>query len=221
MKKTIFAILLICICSSNLFAQSNLTSEDYAVYNEVLESMYKDFLKQSEQFGIKPTFVILEDTVKLDFVPSGFTNKKSLLDYSNESLPPDLEDLLKDFKEKNKFSVKLKKQSPTDYEYNIVSTTELNNLLEEGRKEQVEYAKKCHPCFWGDGWIWQPLRRKYPNSAGYHKFSRIGFSSDKKSALVYLDEESAGHGSSWFSILEKTDGKWKIRERLWVTSWDT
>lgn len=218
MKKPIFTVLLICIYSFSLFAQSKITKEEYAVYDAVLKNRYMEILKQ---FSVKPSFVILADTVKLNFIPSGYTNKKSLLDYSNERLQGYSEDLLNKFREKNKSSVNLEKQSPTEYEYNIISRSEIDKLFEEGKKEQAEYVKKCNPCSWGDGFVWQPLRRKYPNSTGYSKFSRVAFSSDNKSAIVYIDDESAGHGDSMFYILEKADNKWKVYKYIWVTSWDT
>ena len=218
MKKILFTILLICIYCSNPFAQSNITGEEYGVYDAVLKSRY---MKIHKQQGVKVSFVILEDTVKLDFVPSGYPKKKTLLDYSNERINGYSEDLLKDFREKNKFSISLEKQSPTEYQYNIVSKDEIDKLFEEGKKEQSEYSKKCNPCSWHNGFVWQPLQRKYPNNAGYSKFSRVGFSSDNRFALVYIDTESAGHGDSSFYVLEKADGKWKIRENIWVTGWDT
>jgi hypothetical protein len=217
MKKIIFTVLLLFIYSVNLFAQTNLTKEEYAVYDTVLESRYLETLKQ---FSVKSSFVISAETVELDFIPTGLMNKKSLLDYSNEKFQSYPKDLLNDFKEKNQFSVKLEKQSPTEYEYYLVSKGELDKLLEEGKKEEVNVSKNCVVCSWG-GFVWQPLRRKYPNSTGYSKFSRIGFSSDNKFALMFINSEAAGYGGSMFYILEKTDNKWKVKEHIWVTLWST
>lgn len=217
MKRIIFTVLLLFIYSVNLFAQTNLSKEEYAVYDAVLESRYKEFLKQSR---VKSSFVISSETVKLDFIPTDLMNKKPLLNYSNERLQS-YPDLLNDFKEKNQFSVNLEKQLPTEYEYYLVSKGELDKLLEEGKKEQAEYFKICNSCSLGDGFVWQPLRRKYPNSTGYSKFSRIGFSSDNKFALVFINSEAAGYGSSMFYILEIADNKWNVKEYVWVTFWVT
>ncbi len=77
MKKAIFTILLLCSCSFNLFSQSNLTKEDYAVYATILDDIYT---QQIKSYGVKTAFIISADTIKLNFVPSG-VNKKPVSDY--------------------------------------------------------------------------------------------------------------------------------------------
>ena len=60
--KIIFTILLIAFGSFNLFAQSEITEEDYAIYAEVLRNIYTENFKPN---GYKTSFVIFENTVKL------------------------------------------------------------------------------------------------------------------------------------------------------------
>jgi hypothetical protein len=217
-EKIVVAVLFICLSNLNLFAQSKLLKEDYSIYETILNNIYAQTLKQS---GNEIAFVILNDTVKSDYILSGSMHKESVLEYTYERLSTYKKDLLKDFRESNQNSTKLEKQSPTDYEYNFVSKVEIDMLLEIGRKEYSESLQKCKCIYLDSGSSWQPIRRKYPNSWGIYKFSRIGFSSDKKLALVFLAIEAGDYGDSKFYILEKVDDKWKIKENVGVSSWIT
>jgi hypothetical protein len=217
MKKIIFATFLICLSSINLFAQANSGKEEYAVYDAALRNIHGEWTKQSDA---TVSFVVLEDTVKLDFVPSGM-NKKSISEYVNNKFTYSKKDLLTDFTANNQNSVKLEKQSPTDYEYDFVSKAELENLMTEGRKEFGDGLKRCNCVIFEDTFSWQPLRRKYPNTYGIYQFSRVGFSSDKKYALVFVNREAGDSGDASFYILEKTDDKWKVQDKIHVSLWIT
>ena len=166
----------------------------------------------------KISFVVLDETVTLDYVPPSMA-KKSLLQFSNEKLVNYPIELRKAFEENNRSSAELEKQEPTDFEYYLVSPDEIEQLLALGRKEFQESLENCKCIYSGAGSIWQPIRRKYPKSHGVYKFSRSGFSSDKKSALIFLTHEAGDLGEADFYFLEKVNDIWKIRKTVGVSNW--
>ncbi len=216
--KVIFTIFSIVFCSFNLFAQSNITKEDYAVYAGVFESIYMESFKRNEY---KTSFVILDNTVEPNFITleNNLKNNRAS-DYlyktnsSTELTPSTFEILLKDFKENNKQSTKVEKQFSIEYECKISTKIEIDQLLEAGKKEYEEILKKSKDPYFGSksSFMWQPFYRKYQNSGGYYNLSRVGYSANKKLALVYVNMESGDYGSSTFYVLEKVNNKWEIRK---------
>ena len=198
MKKAIFTVLLISFLGFNAFAQSNLSREEYAIYASILESIYQDNWKQ---YKTKTSFVILDDTFK----PG----------YEDESDIGKMKGMSKDFNRKNQTSAKIERLFPIKYEYEITSKSKVDELLEIGRKEldriKEDIKRNNKPQItWGSSIVWKSFDEKYPNSNGYYQFSRVGFSSNKRFALVRVEREASESGDSMFYILRKVKGKWKI-----------
>lgn len=197
MRKIFFSLLLISVCSFSLFAQSSPTKEEYAVYGRVLRDIRLENLKQTKA---KYSFVILDDTFK----PEHFCEYKI----------GRFRSLSKDFKRKNLTSSKLEKSFPVSYAYEITSQAQIDELLKIGKKEferiEAEYKLRNIGITSGSDIIWEPFYAKYPNANGHYRFSRVGFSSDKRFALVSVE----GQGGSWSSIteyiLKKSKGRWTI-----------
>lgn len=197
MKKILLSILAILICGFNLFAQSSLTKEEYAVYARVLRDIRREDLKQSKA---KYSFVVLDTTFK----PEYFS------EYKNGRF----KSLSKDFSRKNLIPSKLEKLFPVNYEYEITSQFEIDQLLKIGSTDferiKAEYKLRNIGITSGSSIVWKPFYAKYPKANGYYRFSRVGFSSNKNFALVSVE----GKGSVWSSnieyILRKTRGKWTI-----------
>lgn len=214
MKKIIFTILLIAFCSFNLFAQSIVTKEEYEIYATVFEKHFEN----SRSVGFVFSIAILQDTTGVDLKKS--LNDKRVSDYfysmflSAQLKRMDLEDLVENFEETNKDSVKLEKQIPTEYEYSLVTKGEIEALIEENRKENAEYYKKCSPCM-PSPYTWQPFHGKYRNLLGYYSLSRVGFSKDKKFALFYISGEELGQRAWGFYVLNKVNDKWEIYKGFW------
>lgn len=196
--KKILSILVISICSFNLFAQSSLTKEEYAVYARVLRDIRLEDLKQSKT---EFSFVILDDT---SFNPNIF----------DEYTAKRFRGLLRDFKRKNLISSKLEKLFPVKYEYEITNDSEINELLKNGTKEfekiKAEYKLRNIGIAGGSDIVWKPFYEKYPNTNGYYQLSRVGFSSDKRFALVLVEGKGGSWDSSMQYVLRKVKGKWKV-----------
>lgn len=198
MKKLFFTVLLISILGFNVFAQSNVSREEYLIYATVLENIYRDAWKENKT---KTSFVILDET----FNPG----------YEDESDVVKMKGMSKDFNRKNRTSAKLKRLFPIKYTYEITSKSKVDELLETGRKEldriKEDIKRNNKPQItWGSTIIWEPFYENYPNSNGYYQFSRIGFSSNKRFALVKVERDASVSGDSIFYILRKTKGNWRI-----------
>lgn len=228
MKTLTFTVLLIVFGGFNLFAQSNVNKEEYAVYAAVMNEIYARNLKHNETYAKnskvnenEASFIILENTIELNQATlNNILKNISVSDYLDITTPPNslktfvFDELLKNLKESNKNPAKLDGQFPVEYKYNFISKSELDTLLEEGKKEYEEELRKCKCVFTGSGSIWQPFFRKYKTHSGYYSFSKVGFSSDNQFALVFFKTESGDQGSSIFYILEKADDKWIVRKNF-------
>jgi hypothetical protein len=209
MKKLVFTILLSLICDFNISAQSKATKEEYEVYAGVFEHIFQ---------GTKPneheTFIaVSKSTVEPSWTSlEGLLNYNRISDdlYGSEIGKAGFENLLRDFKETNKNLASLENEFSIGYKYGLITKNELETLLEQGKKENAEYYKKCEPCAFHGNFTWQPFHRKYRNSNGYYSFSRVGFSDDKKFALVFVKLESGDQGFSNFYVLRKSVNKWQI-----------
>ena len=198
MRKIFYSFLLIGVTAISVVAQPRVTKEEYAVYASVLKSIRSDQLERSKE---KYSFVILNNTFRADdFNPFGKRRFRSLS---------------RDFVRKNRVSAKLVKSIPVNYEYTIISRPDVDELLKIGtedlEKVRAEYARGKVGMAMGYGSsVWKRFYASFPNTNGYYQFSRVGFSPDKKFALVSIE----GTGSSWSGadthILRKNKGKWQI-----------
>jgi hypothetical protein len=214
MKKIIFTILLMAFCGFNILAQSKITNEEYEIYTGVFEKRFEKI----ELDKAVTRIAILENTIEPDYSwLARYLSDKRLANYlyspepSGSVNPSDWEEALENLKYVNGKSEKLAELFPIEYKYNLVTKSEIDALVEEGKKELAERFEKCKCVFSGvGGVIWQPFHRKYRNSSGYYSFSRVGFSKNKKLALVFSKMESGDQGWTTFYILGETDGKWKV-----------
>jgi hypothetical protein len=191
---TFFTAFLLCVFSLNIFAQTEVTKEEYAIYATVLKSIYVDNFNENKT---KLSFVIIDTTDKPDVVSDYKVNK--------------IRGLLNSFNQRNQVSVKLDKSFPIKYRYEITNKSEIDRLLEIGRKEFDESQKKRKaPLPNGYSEIWGPFHNKYLGSYGYYQFSRVGFGTGKEFALVYV-EHTASESGSWTNyVLRKKKNHWMI-----------
>ncbi len=195
MKRLIFAVLVVCFCHAGLIAQTGATAEEYAVYAGVLRDIDR---KNRRETKIKTSFVIFDKTVK----PEEFDKSES----------PKMKGLIKDFREKNEISAKLTRRFPVNFSYGIVSQSELNKLLISGSKnlDESKTENKVRNTKFGNEIPWKGFYEQFPKANGYYLFSRVGFSANKKFALVYAERAEFHSGDFTKYILRKVRGKWKI-----------
>lgn len=207
MKKILTLTLLFFSCF-NLFAQSNVTKEEYEVYTGIIENDYEDFKFDKSEINL----VILNRTL----IPESasmekFLDKKYFLDYmygqtsSNNLNPAIFEELQKNLKQINPKNDILEERFPVEYKYNVITENDLKVLLDEGKKESIKNS-----CYVGISCDWQLFFKKYKYSGGYYSFSRVGFNLNKRFALVAAEKEQGDYMSSNFYVLRKENKKWKV-----------
>jgi hypothetical protein len=206
--RIILAGFLIIFGSFNLFAQSKITEEEYAVYSKIFESLY-------EKRQVAPDFqlVILDTTIKKSLYASNPENhaKRYLADIGNPFYKDfgqqKIAEILKDYNEKNSGSAPIKEEFKTKYTYKLISQNELDELLSVGKKLYDEMPEKPVNELHSPMVIWKPFLDQY-RTDGCYSLSRIGFSKDKKLALVLFSRSQGIMGDDVFYILENIDGQW-------------
>jgi hypothetical protein len=67
---------------------------------------------------------------------------------------------------------------------------------------------------------WKVFYERYPRSAGYNSFSRIGFDKARQQALVYFVNWCGSHcGTGTYLLLEKKQNVWAVKESggMWIS----
>lgn len=135
--------------------------------------------------------------------------------------PPSQKGLSLNFVNANKKPVILTPQFSSDKRFLLVDFTEISDLIAESKRldelarQKIEndhfqrYGRKV-----GVGCIccnsWSQFRKKFPNDYAYFRFSRIGYSNNRRYALVEADGSSACGNSNYSIYLRKTWRGWKI-----------
>jgi hypothetical protein len=100
------------------------------------------------------------------------------------------------------------------HRYHLTSEFETRHIYQLFNKEEYDEAFK-------DGCLsWCDFYKKYENSSGIVRFSRVGFSRDGSQALVYVSYGCGGLcGWGGYRVLRKQDGVWKLEKGMvsWVS----
>jgi hypothetical protein len=165
-------------------------SEDYKVYSAVL---------RSKLAGGAKAFVIEGATGAFSF-PNGQPDDGFA--YHRKEMPLLNDDLINSFKAAAEKTYSLDRGFDLDRPYLIM-----------GRYEEGRYFGYCGS--WWDGYY-----RDFPETGGIMGFSRVGYSSDGKTALVYYDVSCGGLcGAGYYVFLVKTGNSWNVVQSsmIWVS----
>ncbi len=196
MKKMIFITLLIVFCCLSLSAQkkqAGLADEEYAMLSSILD-------------GIS---VIENKTIPARIFADGkegnsFDGNVSIFRL-REAMPNLSDETVKDFNSNNDKEYALEKKFNINGEYELISDDEISKIFYKA--ENLEKA-------------WESFRKKYPKSGGFVQFSRVGFSSDKKQAVIYFTYSCGSlcaSGDFIFYVKEKEKWVEKGKVNLWVS----
>lgn len=198
MKVRALIILLICFFSYSPLVQSQVTKEESAIYAIILKDIQTGDWRENKA---KSPFVIVAETYKPEDNGDWFVDN--------------IRGLSASFEKKNQTSVTLENLSPTKQEYQIIKKSEIDKLLEVGRKEfddnqkkLIENNKRIVPNY--SEQIWKYFYEKYPDSNGYYEFTRIGFSPGGEFALAYVEQRASSNGRWTGYLFRKVKGRWKI-----------
>ncbi len=168
-------------------------SEEYSVYSELLNSQYKsDKLQQ---------FVINSETVGKTKQP--FIGLRGGLAPSGAKRPEADASTISDFDANNDKSIVLERRFDLKAPYVLVTSDELHAIF--GPDASGRYDMEG----------WTGFYKHYPGAVGVLGLSRVGFSSKKDQALVYVEiQKNLLGGSGRFFVLSRADKTWEVQKQV-------
>jgi hypothetical protein len=168
--------------------------QDYQIYSAVINN----------QFQGKPLVVIELLTTPINGIGVSDEDAGRAKDYLFENLKLLTPELYGDFRGRNDQVYLLETKFSFNLEYKLIPRAEMDELF-----------SNC-----GQGGWWPEFYRRYPNSSGIITFSRVGYSADGKTAMVYVGYGCGGlcgQGNDLILVLE--NGQWKIKEEvmIWIS----
>lgn len=188
-RRLLLGFLLVSI-GSRAGAQS---ATDYTVYSAVLDGAFSD--RMSQDSGKAPRFVIRDSTESKGLVTAGLRTEFMRRQFGLFSSA--YESTLDDFLAKNQTSTRLGPKAFSSR--GTVEIATLKDLPAAGDPEKY----------------WQDYYRKFPRARGLMAFSRPGFDSDRKYALVYF-HVTCGNlcGERGYALLRFIAGRWIVVRRI-------
>lgn len=194
-----FVLTTLCSCSSSPSkfpaseAPKKVVPEEYAVYDAIINDLY---IKEDVKI-----IVLREQTI--DFLHSG-DDLEVPMKYVKNKFPKLANDTLNDFLTRNGHTHILENEFKLRVPCVLIS--------------EEQYREVWNTVDGRFGWT--EFYNKHPGAQGIAALSRVGFNNKKDQALVYLgNSPSTMGGQSYYVLLEKQGGNWKVQERyLWSVS---
>ena len=179
---------------SGLYEAEDPTTDEYAVYSALIQTMY---VKK----GIR-TIVIAERT---QFSKVNWERREDYLKSILEELRPVSQETIEDFEKMNQQEVELASRLNLTVNYELLDP----RRQPSGVKTPDESVK-----------YWAQFFERYPDSPGIISLSRVGFSSGKDQAVVYVSNLCGDLcGKGYYVLLINSDKGWKVQKEmmLWVS----
>ena len=156
------------------------------------QAVYAVFARRSKALAL-----ILENTSTsaIDEEP------QQMIDNIKDGLSGLSKDTIDSYVERNAQSTQLSPDMQLGVDYVLLSEEELREISSQGNWHEV-------------------LTEKYPGSAGYMIFSRVGFNRSLDQAVIYVGDVAGPlMGAGFYYLLEKQDGEWIIKEQtmVWIS----
>lgn len=176
------------------------TSDEYAVYSIVIETMHFETWPPPARGGTTGTvrLLVIKDHT---YGPGGEFNPEPFLDPVRDdvrSLPA----LLEDFRHVNATSC------PLEDRFNVAITRKLISA------EEMDHLGGGRPDFW------QRFYEHYPDAEGVLTFSRVAFSPTDGEALVYCGYvRQKLDGAGYYFVLRRSNEQWNVVRRVmaWIS----
>jgi hypothetical protein len=165
---------------------NSVTTEEHAVYSALL-----DGIRKSPNDGKEVELLVINDRTQ---GPYKFCFPEEIAKWDGRVTDDELKPLFENLIEKNKDSKPLNKNFKVNRKYVLLRAEKLSSIFK--RKDF-------------DSWV--DFYKKYPASSGYITFSRVGFNSDEKKAVIYRETNCGflcGYGG--YILLSKDNGTWKV-----------
>lgn len=166
----------------------------YAVYSALLKN-----IETSPENGEKVTLLVVNESTDTD--KSTRTPIDQVLRNLKVDLSPEFKSAFENYKIANKESQKLTKALDLIRDYTLISRNEFDAVFKGNNL--------------GKGW--EAFYKKFPHSAGFITFSKVGFDAEKKHAFVYMEL-----GCGWlcadasYILLTKEQEVWQVTKRVGV-----
>ncbi|MFT3918915.1 hypothetical protein [Cloacibacterium sp.] len=165
-------------------------SEEYKVYSQFL---------QDKNFDSKKTIVLKKETKIL--------SDEKLKELKYENL-------------KKTFLKSLEKETFDDFIKINKTDSNLDSIFKNDKKVVIINENEIHEIFKDINTGWNFFYKKFPNSIGLLRLSRIGFNKSKTQAFFYYDKTSGMlTGSGNYILFEKQNGKWTLKSSYmnWIS----
>jgi len=192
-RAILIIVMSVCLCAScqGIFTPAHQTDPDVEEY-----AVYNALLESRFSGGNISQVLIIDHTR---------VNHEELLEFdlaSFQEVTPLKEDLINSFKARNQQPHKLEPDLDFGLDYQLLSQEEVDEL---------------HPQDEASGW--KLFYEKYPDTVGFVYLSRVGFSTNFKKALVYMEQYHYDQPlQGGYYLLIKRGGGWEIENGYeWTT----
>ena len=195
---------MVLLVMGSVAGQARITKEEYEIYGLVLTEFFRDRNRRSpDDTEAEKHFVIASKTATVDWAVVDGESRKSSLDRS--------------FHDRNQEQVSLERRIPMRLSYSFADEKE---ILDWAALDAAEYLAKQEqlrkegkpldggPC----GPEWKRFHSRFPESFGYYRLSRIGFSRDHRRAYLEIDAKGATWGEWASYFLRRTKHGWKVQK---------
>ena len=208
----LFSSLMMVVQTSSGFGQARITAEEYSMYAIVLKEIYREQRRTDHK---KYLMVLLSrsssepvpELSRADQKPPGWKRDKRM------------KGLWENFDRRNKLPVSFQHKFPVKFGVEIVDREQIAVLIEKGKIETeneernrreklgtnyISDASTCGP------FTWKYFYQRFPRANQFYQFSRIGYSANRRYAVVEATGEGFGSGSNWTYWLIRTTSGWKV-----------
>jgi hypothetical protein len=142
--------------------------------------------------------VVIHDQTSFFSQPNNVENLAKHLRRIQKASPSISQNVLDDFKVKNKQAYLLEKLFSLRAKYEFISRQEINKFF-----------------MGNDPGGWKAFQIKYPHSTGIVGVARVGLDKDQSQALTYIENRRSDSGATGFFVfLVKENGNWKIAKTI-------
>lgn len=165
------------------------SAEEYAAWSAVIANMFAgERITFDSQAKIKQ--LVIGDETTVDHTATSDPDKEE--QEFKQMFPMMAAEVAKDYRVKNRTPVRLKDSFQLSMKHVLIEKEELDRMF-KSRDEWGEFYKK------------------YPDSGGFIRLSRVGFNSAMNQALVYVEHGCGGLcGTGHYVLLEKNVDGWRV-----------
>ena len=178
--------------------------EDYRVYDAVIHAMFRGGVTRFDM-NARVDNIVIRDRTYSEYT-SGLV--KENWDQVKLRLRALSDDTLAGYESARKSEVKLESNLNIPIKYQLIGDKELATVFP--KKNQWDKSAEN----------WNDFYRRYPGSAGYNSFSRVGYDKARGYALVYFVNWCGPLcGTGTYLLVEKRPAGWAVKEtaQVWIS----